>query len=103
MGNGPWFPKNLYTRVRVLLGLTPGRYPNDWRARLGLRPSSFYGESGACEGRRTLYCPPAEPGKGTLEAVPPPRLTILKFLPYPPSGRRQGRPAEGEHHGESVS
>jgi hypothetical protein len=25
MGNGPWFPKNLYTRVRVLLGLLPGR------------------------------------------------------------------------------
>jgi hypothetical protein len=27
MGNGPWFPKNLPTRVRVLLGLAPGGDP----------------------------------------------------------------------------
>jgi hypothetical protein len=43
MGNGPWFPKNLYTRVRVLLGLPPGRDPFDQHARLGLRPSSSMG------------------------------------------------------------
>jgi hypothetical protein len=43
MGNGPWFPKNLYTRVRVLLGLPPGRDPFDQHARLGLRPSFSMG------------------------------------------------------------
>jgi len=31
-GSAPWFPKNLYTRVRVLLGLPPGGDPFDQRA-----------------------------------------------------------------------
>jgi hypothetical protein len=43
-GSAPWFPKNLYTRARGLLGLPPGRDPFDRRARIGLRPSSFSGE-----------------------------------------------------------
>jgi hypothetical protein len=47
MGNGPWVPKNLYTRVRVLLGLPPGRDPFDQHARLGLRPSSSMGSGGS--------------------------------------------------------
>jgi hypothetical protein len=32
-GSAPWFPKNLYTRGRVLLGLPPGGDPFDHRAR----------------------------------------------------------------------